>query len=85
MKRDIIFNVLINLLLLPTNAMADGVLFPDEDTEDQCSISCTEDSLGRVEDTDGTKWKQGADGTYRSEDGKECRWSKALGEWVCGK
>jgi len=58
----------------------------DEETAQQCDRECTEeseDSLGRIEDTDGTTWKQGADGAYRSEDGQECRWSTALGEWDC--
>ena len=69
------------LLLLNQCATTHADIFEDE--PQHCEETCTEDPAGRIEDIDGTKWKEGADGTYRSEDGKKCKWSEALGEWIC--
>ena len=63
-------------------------LFEDDDSVQQCGVCDSEsdtheDSLGRIEDIEGDKWKQGADGTWRSDGGESCKWSEALGKFVC--
>jgi hypothetical protein len=75
---------LILLLAILSTQVYSEPLFPDEDTEsDQCEAACDEDSLGRIIDKDGDKWKQGADGAWRDDKGNTCRWSKSLEVWVC--
>lgn len=78
------------MLLLLTALCSTGYaeeLFPEDDSINQCTIaSCEEDSIGRIQSPDGDKWKKGADGIWRSEDNKNrCRWSEALGTYVCEK
>ena len=58
----------------------------NDDDEEQSVIVCTdcaEDSLGRVEGSDGSKWNNGADDHWRSDSGEDCYFSKSLEKYIC--
>lgn len=64
-------------------------LFVDSDDEADSEdgivvcVDCKEDSLGRVDGSDGSKWKEGADGHWRSDGGEDCYYSKPLDKYIC--
>lgn len=89
--RNITTNLVTLLLIVACGSTQASPIFVDQDDScDDCDAvlvvpEADTDSLGRVTGSDGSKWKEGADGVYRSEDGTECRWSASLEEWSCEK
>jgi hypothetical protein len=89
MFKKLLFVVMVSLLLTGHTLSFAAPLFVDEeddDSEEESVVVCTdckEDSLGRVEGSDGSKWKQGADDHWRSDSGEDCYYSKPLDKYIC--
>lgn len=90
MFNKLLFVVIVSLLLTAHTLSFAAPLFVDEeennDSEEESVVVCTdckEDSLGRVEGSDGSKWKQGADDHWRSDTGEDCYYSKSLDKYIC--
>lgn len=86
-----ICNLLFVLLLAVSCAPAQAEpIFIDDEACDDCGAVVIDpqgdtDASGNIEGSDGSKWKEGADGRFRSDDGQECEYSKSLEEWSCEK
>ena len=89
MFKKLLFVVMVSLLLTAHTLSFAAPLFVDEedgdDSEESVAVctDCKEDSLGRVEGSDGSKWKQGADDHWRSDTGEDCYYSKPLDKYIC--